>query len=63
MQAIGNDGLWHDWADLSEEERQSWMDAMTEADRVWEARKRGEFQPTLRDNLLDYENRHRMDYW
>ena len=33
MQAIGNDGQWHEWEELSQEERDAWVDAMAEADR------------------------------
>ncbi len=62
MTAIGKDGKWHDWDDLTPEEQQAWRDGMDEADRIWEARKRGVCMPTLRESLLEYERRQRLLY-
>ena len=60
MQAIGNDGQWHEWEELSQEERDAWMDAMTEADRLWDEWKRNGKPRTLKQPLLDYEQDHRI---
>ena len=60
MQAIGNDGQWHEWEELSQEERDAWMDAMTEADRIWDEWKRNGKPRTLKQHLLDYETDHRI---
>jgi N-acetyl-anhydromuramyl-L-alanine amidase AmpD len=60
MQAIGNDGQWHDWEELSQEERDAWMDAMTEADRRHDYYKTNEKPRTLKQQLLDYETDHRI---
>ena len=60
MQAIGNDGQWHEWEVLSQEERDAWMDAMTEADRIWDEWKRNGKPRTLKQQLLDYDQDHRI---
>ena len=60
MQAIGDDVQWHEWKDLSQEERDAWMDAMTEADRIWDEWKRNGKPRTLKQQLLDYETDHRI---
>lgn len=60
MQAIGNDGQWHDWEELSQEERDAWMAAMTEVDRLWDEWKRNGKLRTLKQQLLDYETDHRI---
>lgn len=60
FKALGNDGLWHLWDDLSEKERQGWMEAMTEADRRHKAQCR---PATLRERVLEYENTHRINNW
>lgn len=60
MQAIGNDGQWHEWEELSQEERDAWMDAMTEADRQHDYYKTNEKPRTLKQQLLDYEQDHRI---
>lgn len=40
MKAIGKDGRWHDWDNLSAEEQKDWMDAMTIADNIHERQKK-----------------------
>lgn len=40
MKAIGRDGRWHDWDNLSAEEQKDWMDAMTVADNIHERQKK-----------------------
>ena len=52
------------WMDnMTEEEHKEWLEAGTIADEIWEARKRGECQPTLRESLLEWESNHRMEHW
>ena len=60
MQAIGNDGLWHPWEELSQQERDEWMQAMTEADRIHDYYKTHDRPPTLKEQLLHYEQDHRI---
>ena len=60
MQAIGNDGQWHEWEELSQEERDAWMEAMTEANRLHDYYKTNEKPHTLKQQLLDYEQDHRI---
>lgn len=60
MQAIGNDGQWHPWEELTQEERDAWKAAMTEADRLWDEWKRNGKPRTLKQQLLDYETDHRI---
>lgn len=60
MQAIGNEGKWHEWEELSQEERDAWMDAMAEADRQHDYYKTHEKPRTLEQKLLDYETDHRI---
>ena len=60
MQAIGNDGQWHEWEELSQEERDAWMEAMTEADRQHDYYKTHEKPLTLKEQLLRYEQDHRI---
>lgn len=52
------------WMDnMTEEERKEWLEAGTIADEIWEARKRGECQPPLRESLQEWESNHRMEHW
>ena len=60
MQAIGNDGQWHEWEELSQEERDDWMQAMTEAGRLHDYYKNHEKPLTLKEQLLKYEQDHRI---
>ena len=60
MQAIGNDGQWHEWEELSQEERDAWVDAMAEADRQHDYYKTHEKPLTLKEQLLRYEQDHRI---
>ena len=60
MQAIGNDGQWHEWEELSQEERDAWMDAMTEAARRHDYYKTHEKPLTIKEQLLRYEQDHRI---
>ena len=62
MRAIGRDGQWHEWGELTDEERREWMEAMNAADRHVETRKRGEFAPALAQNLARYEQKRRFLY-
>lgn len=39
------------------------LEAGTAADKMWEAKKRGEYHPTLSESLLEWENDHRMEHW
>lgn len=57
MRAIGNDGRWHEWDELSAEEQQAWMEAMTEADKTVEQRKSiGTVYPaTVAEGLLNFQ--------
>lgn len=59
-QAIGNDGRWHPWEELSQPERDDWMQAMTEADRLHDYYKTHEKPLTLKESLLRYEQDHRI---
>ena len=59
MQAIGNDGRWHPWEELSQQERDEWMQAMTEADCIHDYYKTHEKPLTLKESLLRYEQDHR----
>lgn len=49
--------------EIAAQERKEWLEAGTIADEIWEARKRGECQPTLRERLLEWESNHRMEHW
>lgn len=62
MKAIGKDGQWHDWNELSAEEQSEWMEAMTEADNIYEHRKYQERVPTLKQNIARYEQNERFIY-
>ena len=55
MKAIGKDGKWHDWNELSAEEQSEWMEAMTESDNICEHRKYHDCAPTLKQNIARYE--------
>ena len=61
MQALGNDGRWHEWSDLTEEEKAVWRKAMTLADERHERRKAGYMPLTVKESLLEYERDHMMD--
>lgn len=39
------------------------LDAGTKADIIWEYKKYNNKVSTLRDNLLIYSNKHRLDCW
>lgn len=60
MDAIGNDGKWHPWNELTKEEQDEWMEAMTEAQRRVDYYKTHERPLTLKQSLLDYQNRRRL---
>ena len=60
MYAKGKDGKWHTWGELSKEDREAWMDAMTEADRRHDDRKRHGKPRTLKQRLIDYETDRRI---
>lgn len=46
MRAIGHNGQWCEWDELTAEEQREWLEAMNAADRHIDARKRGEFAST-----------------
>lgn len=60
--AIGKDGRWHDWADLTDDERREWMEAMTDADRYVEARKSrtDNRQKSPPKSMIIYNNQRRI---
>lgn len=60
MDAIGNDGKWHPWHELTKAEQDEWMEAMTEADRRHDYYKTHERPLTLRQSLLEYEAKRRV---
>ena len=56
MRAIGKDGHFHEWAELTAEEQREWQQAMAVANKVVEQRKSVTVYPvTLADSLLDFE--------
>lgn len=57
--AIGDDGRWHPWEDLTEAEREAWETAMSTADRM----SKEERSLGLDGSLRRYEEQHRMDHW
>ena len=59
-QAIGNDGRWHPWEELSQQERDDWMQAMTEADRLHDYYKTHERPLTMTQKLLHHEQDNRV---
>ena len=60
MQAIGNDGKWHEWSELSAEEQAEWMRCMSMADRRREEEyKTGRWQ-TWQESLRDYYEKRRL---
>lgn len=48
---------------MTEEEKQAWLEAGTIADQIWEAKKRGEYPQTVKESLLEYENKERINRW
>lgn len=50
------------YSDYTQEEL-SQMDAGTIADLIWDEWKYNGKPATLKDNLLEYQNKHRLDYW
>lgn len=50
------------YSDYTQEEL-SQMDAGTIADLIWDEWKCNGKPATLKDNLLEYQNKHRLDYW
>ena len=59
MKAIGKDGRWHDWDNLSAEEQKDWMDAMTIADNIHERQKKNKTQNIhlLKHNIMNKQDR------
>ena len=50
-----------EWNKLTPAEQKEWMDALTEADRRWDAAKNSAYTPrSLNQALLDYERDHRL---
>lgn len=62
MEAIGRDGRWHPWEELTAEEQGEWMEAMTKAAQVVEERRSGMCAPTLAQNMARYEQNKRFLY-
>lgn len=62
MQAIGNDGAWHAWGDLTEAEQSAWMEAMTAADRRHEQERQGDGALTMAQDLARYELKQHFIY-
>lgn len=62
MKAIGHDGRWHPWGELTAEEQREWMEAMTKADEIHDMKRRGECAPTLAQNLARHELNKRFVY-
>lgn len=62
MEAIGRDGKWHPWDELTKEEQDEWMEAMTEADRIHDYYKTHPKPMTLRESMLEYEAKQRFIY-
>lgn len=60
MRAIGRDGRWHPWAELTKAEQDEWMEAMTDADLVVEYYKTHPKPLTMKERLLEGEARRRM---
>ena len=60
--AIGNDGRWKEWGELTAEERAAWQEAMAMAEAAVCDRKRGEAAPTLAQNITRYEQKKRFLY-
>ena len=49
-----------DHKDMTPEEQAEFMEAMTEADRIWDEWKKNGKPPTLKESLLHYEQDHRI---
>lgn len=64
MRAIGHNGQWCEWGELTDEEQREWLEAMNAADRHIDARKRGEFAstPTVAQTLARNELKKRFVY-
>ena len=60
MEAIGNDGKWHEWSELSAEEQAEWMRCMTRADKRRQEEYENGRPMTLAESLRDYEERCRI---
>ncbi len=59
--AIANDA---EWNKLTPEEQKEWMDALTEADRRWDAAKNNAYAPmNFRQSQMEYEYTHRIEHW
>ena len=54
--------MWQEWNTMSQWERDAWLDALTEADRRHEKRKLYGEQPTVKQALLDRQNKKRFIY-
>ena len=50
-------------SNMTEEEKQAWLEAGTIADQIWEAKKRGEYPQTVKESLLEYESKERINRW
>lgn len=57
MKAIGSDGRWHEWSELTAEEQRQWTEAMNEADRIHDRHKEHGKPMTLPQSLLEYHQR------
>ena len=59
-EAIGKDGKWHPWEELSKEERDEWIKAMDDADKIHDYYKTHERPLSCTQQLLRYEQDHRI---
>ena len=63
MQALGRDHQWHDWDELSQEEKDEWTEAMNEADRIWENRPMDCETWNLQKSTDEWEQKQRLRQW
>lgn len=54
-EAVGRDGRFHPWSELSEVERRDWIAGQTAADDEWEMMKNGWKRPTVADDERRWE--------
>lgn len=60
MDAIGRDGRWHPWNELTKEEQDDFMHDMTVADSIHDYYKTHERPLTLKQNIMEYEAKRRV---
>lgn len=62
MKAMGHDGRWHPWEELTAEEQREWMNAMTKADGIHDIIRNRECAPTMAQDFARYELNKRFVY-